>query len=496
MSFLKAVQKKIQNPFASIVAEGIVGDLSGFIDTGSYTFNALISGSIYGGFPDNKITVLAGPEATGKSYILLTAIANFLKTFPKGSVILFESESAQRKELMEKMGVDVSRVLFDPVQTVQEFRTHILQILDEYKTLKPEIRKEERLFLALDSLGNLSTSKEMEDSTSGKETQDMTRAKLIKSTFRTITLKLGILSVPLVCTNHTYQTQGLFSTTEMGGGCLFPNTNIVMCDGSSKKVSEVKQGDWVFTASGPCSVTQAWTPDNLEDPLPECVRVQFQGHGGFVECSLDHRFWVGGNWKSIKDCQPGMILTGFKPPQQVVFRTIASIIPLGRRPVFDIEVETSGHYVLSDKEGNLFSHNSGPKFNASTVIYLTKKKEKDGTIVVGNIVHALVNKSRFTREGSKIDTFISFSSGLERFYGLLELGLEQGIVIEKGRRFEFPNGEIGFRKDIRANPQRFFTEDVLLQFESLLSNLFKFGGNHPTEQTDEDSSEEIEELEI
>ena len=492
MSFLKAIQKKIQNPFASIVADGIVGDLSGFIDSGSFTLNAVVSGSIYGGFPDNKITVLAGPEATGKSYILLTVIANFLKNYPKGSVVFFETESAQRKDLMEQLGIDVSRVLFDPIKTVQELRTHALQILDEYKTVKPDVRKEERLLLALDSLGNLSTSKEMEDSASGKETQDMTRAKLIKSTFRTITLKLGILSVPMICTNHTYQSQGLFSTTEMGGGCLLPNMSVILCDGRISKISELAVGDGVYTGSGPAKITHTWNPSNLEDPCPECVRVHFQGHKGFVDCSLDHQFWVGGNWKSIRECQPGTVLTGLKAPEQVVFRTISSIIPIGHHPVFDIEIESVGHYILSEKEGNLFSHNSGPKFNASTVIYLSKKKEKDGTIVIGNIVHALINKSRFTREGSRVDAFINFSSGLERYYGLLEIGLEHNLINEKGRRFEFPNGELGFRKEIRNNPERFFSEDLLFEIEKILNNQFKFGGI----QTLLDTEDAVEDLEI
>lgn len=485
MSFLQTVQKKIQNPNSSIVADGIIGDLSGFIDTGSYVLNALISGSIFNGFPDNKITVLAGPEATGKSFILLTAISNFLQTFKRGFVVFFESESAQNKNQMELLGIDTSRILFVPIITVQEFRTNLLQILEEYKALKREVREEERLMLCLDSLGNLSTTKEMEDSSAGKETADMTRAKLIKSTFRTVTLKLGILSVPLICTNHVYQSQGLFATTEMGGGCLVKGTLIKDKHFNDIPIDDVIEDTYVQTMLGQAKVKKVWTPDNLQNPYPKCVQVTLE-NGDSVSCSLNHRFWCNRQWKKIKDCKIGDLLTGFIDYETVVFHKIISILPIGKQPVYDIHVDTFEHYILTC--GNLLSHNSGPKFNASTVVYLSKKKEKEGTDIIGNVVHALINKSRFTREGAKIDTLINFSKGLDRYYGLLEVGISCGLIQEKGYRFLFPNGELGFKKDIRNDPQRFFTHDLLLDLDKILGAKFKFGEEEINSEEDEETT--------
>ena len=101
-----------------------------------------------------------------------------------------------------------------PVTTVQEFRTQAIRVLDNY--LESSNRKP--MMFVLDSLGMLSTTKEVEDTSEGKETRDMTRAQVLKAAFRVLTLKLGRAGVPLVVTNHTYDSMGLFSTKEMGGG--------------------------------------------------------------------------------------------------------------------------------------------------------------------------------------------------------------------------------------------------------------------------------------
>ena len=72
MSYLKELAKVSGNEFANLVDDGIFGgDVEQFIDTGSYVFNALLSGSIYGGLPANKITAIAGESATCKTFLHL-----------------------------------------------------------------------------------------------------------------------------------------------------------------------------------------------------------------------------------------------------------------------------------------------------------------------------------------------------------------------------------------------------------------------------------------
>ena len=177
--FLKQIIKETGNEFASIVEDGVeAGDVEDFIDTGSYILNGLLSGSIYKGLPANKITAFAGESATGKTFFVMGICKNFLDSNPDAGVIYFESESAITKQMVVDRGIDPKRMVIMPVTTVQEFRTQSLKVLDSYLAQNEADRKP--LFLCLDSLGMLSTTKEVEDTADGKETRDMTRAQVLK----------------------------------------------------------------------------------------------------------------------------------------------------------------------------------------------------------------------------------------------------------------------------------------------------------------------------
>ncbi len=334
--FLKNVVKDVGNEYASLVEDGVeAGDVDSFIDTGSYIFNALLSGTIYGGLPANKITALAGESATGKTYFLMGIVKNFLDQNPDGGVVYFESESALTKDLIVKRGIDPKRMVIMPVTTVQEFRTQSLKVLDSYLTQDESDRKP--LFLALDSLGMLSTTKEVEDTSEGKETRDMTRAQVLKAAFRVLTLKLGRAKVPMVITNHTYDVVGsMFPTKEMGGG-------------------------------------------------------------------------------------------------------------------------------------------SGLKYAASSIVYLSKKKEKDGTEVVGNIIHCKNHKSRLTVENKMVDVRLMYERGLDRYYGLLDLALKHGVFKSVSTRIELPDGTKTFGKTINNDPKKFFTEEVMEQLNEIAGKEFLYG---------------------
>ena len=334
--FLKSVIKDVGNEYATLVADGIeAGDVDTFIDTGSYVFNALLSGSLNGGLPSNKITALAGESATGKTFFLMGIVKNFLDANPDAGVIYFESESAITSTMIEERGIDPNRMVMIPVTTVQEFRTQAIKVLDSYLAQDEADRKP--LFLCLDSLGMLSTTKEVEDTAEGKETRDMTRAQVLKAAFRVLTLKLGRAKVPMVVTNHTYDVVGsMFPTKEMGGG-------------------------------------------------------------------------------------------------------------------------------------------SGLKYAASSIIYLSKKKEKDGTEVIGNIIHCKNHKSRLTVENKMVDVRLSYSGGLDRHYGLLDLALKHGVFKQVSTRIELPDGTKTFGKTINNDPEKFFTEEIMEKLEEAADKEFKYG---------------------
>ena len=334
--FLKDIIKETGNEYASLVSDGVeAGDVDTFIDTGSYVFNALLSGSIYGGLPANKITALAGESATGKTFFLMGIVKNFLDSDPSAGVIYFESESAITKQMVIDRGIDPDRMVILPVTTVQEFRTQGLKVLDRYMQQDVDVRRP--MFMCLDSLGMLSTTKEVEDTSDGKETRDMTRAQVLKAAFRVLTLKLAKAKVPMVVTNHTYDVVGsMFPTKEMGGG-------------------------------------------------------------------------------------------------------------------------------------------SGLKYAASSIVYLSKKKEKDGTEVIGNIVHCKNHKSRLTIENKMVDVRLTYDKGLDRHYGLINLAVKYDIFKSVSTRIELPDGSKQYGKTIMNDPEKYFTEDVMKQLEEAVGKEFKYG---------------------
>ena len=218
-NMFNSLLKEIDNEYAGIAEDGIeAGDVTGFIGTGSYSLNALLSGSIYGGLPANKVTALAGEPSTGKTFYAINIVRQFLRENDNGFVFYFESESAISKQMLADRGVDTKRVAVVPVATIQEFRTQAVKILDKYIEDRANKDRPPMLFV-LDSLGNLSTDKEMADIADGKDTRDMTRAQLVRGAFRVLTLKLGKAKVPLIVTNHVYDVVGSYvPTKKMGGG--------------------------------------------------------------------------------------------------------------------------------------------------------------------------------------------------------------------------------------------------------------------------------------
>lgn len=233
MGFLDNISEITGNEYA---AKGkTVNDNRSTIDTGSYVLNALMSGSIYGGASGNSVTAYAGVQASGKSFLVLSTVKTFLDKDEEASVVFFESEGAINRQMMVDRGIDADRVFIVPVVTIQDFRTQAMKILSEYEKQKPRTP----MMFVLDSLGMLSTTKELTDITDGKETRDMTRAQVVRAAFRVLTLNLSMLGVPMFITNHTYDSVGGMFPEKViagGGGLLYSSSTIVML--SKKKEKE------------------------------------------------------------------------------------------------------------------------------------------------------------------------------------------------------------------------------------------------------------------
>jgi len=348
-NFFNELVDKIKDADTHVVADGLgSAEYTGHIDTGSYILNAVLSGSIYGGVPNNKVTAFAGEQATGKTFFALGVVQQFLINNPDGGVIYFDTEAAVTRDMMEGRGIDTRRVIVSEPDTIQKFRKVCLDIIEKYNETSEKDRKP--MMMVLDSLGQLSSSKEMEDTAEGKDTRDMTKAQLIKATFRVINLKLAKIGVPLIVTNHVYAAVGSYiPTNEIAGG-------------------------------------------------------------------------------------------------------------------------------------------SGLKYTASTIVMLGKKKDRDGTDVVGNIIKVNMYKSRLSKENSKVEVKLSYKTGLDRYYGLVDLAVKYDIFRKVSTRIETPDGTKTFEKSIYKEPEKYFTKDILDLIDKAAKKEFAYG----EEDTDTDVEAEHE----
>ena len=333
MDFLKDIVKEIGDDYTQLASD--ISDSEQYVDTGSLVFNGLISGSIFGGVSSNKITAIAGESSTGKTFFSLAIVKNFLDTNPDAYCLYFDTESAISKSLLEDRGIDTTRFVVINVVTIEQFRSKALKAVDIYLKTKTEDRKP--CMFVLDSLGMLSTEKEINDALNDKQVRDMTKSQLVKGAFRMLTLKLGQANIPMIVTNHTYDVIGAYvPTKEMGGG-------------------------------------------------------------------------------------------------------------------------------------------SGLKYAASTIIYLTKKKEKDGKDVIGNLIKAKTVKSRLSKENKDVTVRLFYDDrGLDKYYGLLELGELGDLWKNVAGRYEI-GGKKVYAKEVYKNPEKYFTPEVMQALDETANKQFNYG---------------------
>jgi RecA/RadA recombinase len=204
------------NPLGSVMEQSTFSDVTEWIDTGNYHLNACVSGSLFGGWPNNRACSIAGPSGTGKTYLILNSVREAIDM--GYNVVFYDSEAAVDKDLMKKFGIDTSKVNYQPINTVQDFRTSVTTITGRMQEVKRAGGEVPKIMIILDSAGNLATAKEIDDARTGSDKSDMTRSKILKSIFRIIMTPMADLKIPFLFTNHTYQTQDFISRQVAGGG--------------------------------------------------------------------------------------------------------------------------------------------------------------------------------------------------------------------------------------------------------------------------------------
>lgn len=339
MTDVNALLKALGNPNAATADAGISTDpIFEPIDTGSYILNAMLSGSIYGGIPANKVTALAGEQGVGKTFFALSTAKAFLDKYPDGIFTYLDTEASTTREMLADRIGHLDRIIVAPVVTVQEISTQLSNLLSHVQKVRKKDKKF-RMLIVLDSMGNLSTTKELEDIDAGTGTKDMTRAQLLKGAFRALTVKFAMAQTPLLFTNHTYQGMGMFASKTMSGG-------------------------------------------------------------------------------------------------------------------------------------------GGPLFAASQIIFLTKKKISKGSGMkqekVGNIINMTNFKARGTKEGAKAATRLFFDTGLDRYYGLLDIAKKHQVWPVKDGQCVI-NGDKVPGTEIEANPEKYFTPEVLTLIDEACKKEFLYG---------------------
>jgi len=283
---IKDLVKASNNEYASIAEDGTLGDVEEWIDTGCYLLNAQLSGDMYKGVPVNRTVMFAGKYATGKTYLVTDIAKHFQKKEKEGIVVFWDSENATSKDFFAKRGLDPDRIIHMPVNTVEDFRTQAVNMTN--KLNENESGKVKALFI-LDSVGNLSTRKEITDIEEGKEKRDMTRASLIKGTFRAVNLKLAKHRIPLLMTNHVYSAIG----------CVTKDTQIRMADGTVKEIEQILEGDKVQTLFGNQEVMETYKYENAD------IYELKLSDNTTLNCTKDHKFLVEKegdfNWITVNE---------------------------------------------------------------------------------------------------------------------------------------------------------------------------------------------------
>jgi RecA/RadA recombinase len=172
--------------------------------------NVALSGSVDGGVTPG-LTVLAGPSKHFKTSFALLMASAYLRQHSDAVILFYDSEFGSPQSYFEQFGIDTSRILHTPIANVEELKFDLISQLEQ-------IDREDKVIIVIDSIGNLASKKELEDTLSEKSVADMSRAKALKGLFRMATPYLTMKNIPMLAINHTYKEIGLFPKDIVGGG--------------------------------------------------------------------------------------------------------------------------------------------------------------------------------------------------------------------------------------------------------------------------------------
>ena len=204
------LKKNSKLKHTAILSESRFFNEKDFTTTDVPMINVALSGSVDGGLSSGMI-VLAGPSKHFKTSFALLMASAYLKKHKDAVMLFYDSEFGSPQAYFKQFDIDTARVLHTPIVNVEELKFDLIGQLEN-------LDRKDNVIVVIDSIGNLASKKEMEDTINEKSVADMSRAKALKGLFRMTTPYLAMKNIPLLAVNHTYMEIGLFPKAIVGGG--------------------------------------------------------------------------------------------------------------------------------------------------------------------------------------------------------------------------------------------------------------------------------------
>ena len=256
---------------SEIIASSSYSNIEDWISTGNYILNACMSGDIYKAVPTGRVVTFAGTSGAGKSFLACSVCREAQK---KGYIpIYLDSEGAIDSAFVKRLGVDPNNMIIRKVNTILETSQFIAELCDKLQEKQEKTGQHDKVIIVLDSLGNLTSDKEREDTIAGAVKADFTKAKDTKAMFRVCATPIAKLQIPWIVVNHVYQ-------------CCFGDTEILMENGEFKYLKDVNIGDKVLTLDGINEIT-----NKFEFNTKKYYELTFED-GYVLKCTDKHKLMV------------------------------------------------------------------------------------------------------------------------------------------------------------------------------------------------------------
>ena len=284
---------------AEIIADSAYSNIQEWISTGNYILNACMSGDIYKAVPTGRIVTFSGTSGAGKSFLACSCCreAQKLGYIP----IYLDSEGAIDSDFVRRLGVDPTKLIIKKVNTIMETSQFIANLCNKLQEQQDKYGQHDKVIIVLDSLGNLTSEKEREDTLSGSQKADFTKAKDTKAMFRVCATPIAKLQIPWIVVNHVYQSMSFIPQNIQAMGCLRPDEKIITNNGI-KQMKDIVVGDKVLSHDNEYhDVEKVW---HFKKPT---YTFTFD-NGETITCSNTHRFLINpdkpeldSSWKVVSE---------------------------------------------------------------------------------------------------------------------------------------------------------------------------------------------------